>query len=92
MIELELYRNIRRLYNEGHSQRQISRILGCARKTIRKYCRGAVLHDARATKTQMELPLGQALEKGDQGPARGEQVPSQKAAPERQGHLAGAEG
>ncbi|MGD0623077.1 MAG: IS21 family transposase, partial [Thermacetogeniaceae bacterium] len=63
MIELELYRNIRRLHNEGHSQRQIARILGCCRKTIRKYCRGAVLHDARATKTQMELPLSQALEK-----------------------------
>ena len=63
MIELELYRNIRRLHNEGHSQRQIARILGCCRKTIRKYCRGAVLHDARATKAQMELPLSQAMEK-----------------------------
>jgi transposase len=63
MIDLELYRNIRRLHNEGHGQRQIARILGCARKTIRKYCQGAVLHDARATKSQLEIPLMQAMEK-----------------------------
>ena len=63
MIDLELYRNIRRLHNEGHGQRQIARILGSARKTIRKYCQGAVLHDARATKSQLEIPLMQAMEK-----------------------------
>jgi len=63
MIELDLYRKIRRLYNEGHSQRQIARILRCARKTVKKYCQGAVLHDARATKSQIETPLRQALEK-----------------------------
>ena len=63
MIELDLYRDIRRLYNEGHSQRQIARILGCCRKTIRKYCRGALPPDARASRPNMEAPLRRALEK-----------------------------
>lgn len=62
-IELDLYRSIRRLYNEGHSQRQIARILGCSRKTVKKYCQGAVPHDAKRTVPKVESPLCQTLEK-----------------------------
>lgn len=62
-IELELYRNIRRLYNEGRSQRQIARILGCSRKTVKKYCRGEVLHDTRGIVAREEPPLYVAMEK-----------------------------
>jgi transposase len=63
MIDLELYRKIRRLYNEGHSQRRIARILGCCRKTIRKYCQGAALPDARAERSLAGTSPQLALEK-----------------------------
>jgi len=62
-IELELYRSIRRLYNQGRSQRQIARILGCSRKTVKKYYQGEVLHDTKGIVPKIESPLRQALEK-----------------------------
>ena len=62
-IELDLYRNIRLLHNEGHSQRHIARILGCDRKTVKKYCQGEVLCDARSVWPKMESHLRQSLEK-----------------------------
>jgi len=62
-IELELYRSIRRLYNQGRSQRQIARILGCSRKTVKKYYQGEVLHDTKGIVPKVESPLRQALEK-----------------------------
>jgi transcriptional regulator with XRE-family HTH domain len=47
-IEWELYRKIRQLYLvEQLSQRSIARLLSVSRKTIRKYCNGAVLPDMR---------------------------------------------
>lgn len=62
-IELDLYRNIRRLYNEGHSQRHIARILGCSRRTVKKYCQGKVSYDAKRTRPEIESQLRQSLEK-----------------------------
>lgn len=62
-IELDLYRSIRRLYNEGRSQRQIASILRCSRKSVKKYCRGEVPHDAKGAGPKVESPLRQALEK-----------------------------
>jgi len=47
-IEWELYRKIRQLYLvEKLSQRAIAKLLSVSRKTIRKYCNGAVLPDMR---------------------------------------------
>jgi len=63
MIDLDLYKKIRRLYNEGHSRRQISRILGCARRTAGKYCQGAALPDTKAQRSETASPLQQAMEK-----------------------------
>lgn len=62
-IELDLYRRIRRLHNEGHSQRQIARILSCSRKTVKKYCQGEVPQDTKGAVPKVESPLRQALEK-----------------------------
>ena len=63
-IELGLYKRIRQLYNEGHSQRHIARILRCSRKIIKKYCQGEVLHDALGTApSKIDPPLHLALEK-----------------------------
>ena len=63
MIDLKLYRDIRRLYNEGHSRRQISRILGCTRRTAGKYCQGAALPDTKSNRSETTSPERQALEK-----------------------------
>ena len=58
VIELELYGRIRRLHNEGHSQRHIARILNCSRKIVKKYCQGEILHDAkRSPPSEFALPL-----------------------------------
>jgi transposase len=62
-IELELYRSIRRLYNEGLSQRKIAQILSCSRKTVTKYCQGEILYDAKSASPEVESPLRHALEK-----------------------------
>lgn len=62
-IELELYRSIRRLHNEGCSQRKIAKILSCSRKTVNKYCQGEIIHDAKNASPEVESPLRQALEK-----------------------------
>ncbi|KJS89141.1 IS21 family transposase [Desulfosporosinus sp. BICA1-9] len=60
-IELSLYKQIRRLYNEGHSQRHIARILNCSRKIVKKYCQGEILHDAKkSTPLKVTPPLPQA--------------------------------
>ena len=62
-IELELYRDIRRLFNEGRSQRQIARMLHCSRKTVKKYCQGAVNHDAQKHLPRAEMSLHEALKR-----------------------------
>ena len=47
-IEWDLYRKVRQLYLiEKLSQRSIAKILSMSRKTVRKYCEGAVLPDMR---------------------------------------------
>jgi transposase len=47
-IKWELYRKIRQLYLvDKMSQRAISRLLNVSRRTIRKYCEGAILPDMR---------------------------------------------
>lgn len=61
-IDLGLYRNIRRLYNDGHSQRRIARILHCSRKTVMKYCQGALAHDTKKTSVGAVASLRQTLE------------------------------
>lgn len=61
-IDLDLYRKIRRLYNEGRSQRQIARILRCSRKTVKKYGRGEIPHDAKRTGPKAESPLRRVLD------------------------------
>lgn len=66
-IELDQYKRIRRLYNEGHSQRHIARILRCSRKIVKKYCQGEIPHDAkRETPSKGDRSLGtprEAIEK-----------------------------
>jgi len=63
-IELGLYKRIRRLYNEGHSERHIARILRCSRKSVKKYCQGEIPHDALGSPpSKVDPPLRQALEK-----------------------------
>lgn len=62
-IDLELYRRIRLLYNEGHSRREIARMLRCSRKTVRKYCQGEISHDAKIIRSRLESSLRQPLEK-----------------------------
>jgi len=62
-IEWELYRKIRQLYLvEKLSQRSIARLLSVSRKTIRKYCNGAVLPDMR-NRPGREAHLKKAVEK-----------------------------
>ena len=42
MIDTDTYRMIRRLYTvEGLSQRQIAKLLGVSRPTVKKYCEGS---------------------------------------------------
>lgn len=44
MFKVEQYQHIRELYTaKGYSQRQIAKILGISRNTVRKYCQGACL-------------------------------------------------
>jgi len=60
-IEVGQYKEIRRLYNEGHSGRHIARILNCSRKIVKKYCQGELLHDAkRAALAKVDPLLNQA--------------------------------
>ena len=40
VVTVEMYQQIRQLYNEGYSQREIARKLHISRNTVRKYCYG----------------------------------------------------
>lgn len=40
IVEVDLYYQIRSLYNEGESIRSIARRLGVSRPTVKKYCEG----------------------------------------------------
>lgn len=62
-IDRELYQKIRKLHNDGCSGRRIARILGCSRRTVKKYCQGAVIYDAQSSPELGEPPLRQTLEK-----------------------------
>lgn len=42
-IDMEKYAQIRRLYEDGHSQREISRQVKNARKTVKRYCEGGAI-------------------------------------------------
>ncbi len=47
-IEVDLYEKIRYLYvHEKKSQREIARLLGVSRTTVRKYCDGSILPNTR---------------------------------------------
>ena len=41
IIEVDIYSQIRTLYEEGESQRSIAKRLGIARQTVKKYCDGS---------------------------------------------------
>jgi len=43
IVEVDLYYQIRSLYNEGESIRSIARRLGVSRPTVKKYCEGNTL-------------------------------------------------
>lgn len=47
IVEMDLYYQIRALYNEGNSIRSISKRLGIARQTVKKYCEGNTHPDVR---------------------------------------------
>ncbi len=47
IIEVDLYSQIRTLYEEGKSQRSIAKRLGIARQTVKKYCDGSTHPEAR---------------------------------------------
>lgn len=40
MIGMNLYKDIRKLYTQNISKREIARKLGVSRNTVRKYCEG----------------------------------------------------
>jgi len=61
-IEWDLYRKIRQLYLVDRlSQRAIAETLHVSRRTIRKYCEGAVLPDTRSV-ADREAPLRKTVE------------------------------
>jgi len=61
-IDWDLYRKIRQLYLvDKLSQRAIAQLLHVSRKTIRKYCAGAILPDMRK-QPRREAPLRNAVE------------------------------
>ena len=47
IIEVDLYYQIRTLYNEGESMRSIAKRLGISRQTVKKYCEGNTHPDVR---------------------------------------------
>ena len=47
IVEMDLYAQIRTLYNEGFSQRNIAHRLGISRQTVKKYCEGNTHPDER---------------------------------------------
>lgn len=47
IIEVDIYSQIRRLYEEGESQRSIAKRLGIARQTVKKYCEGSTHPEVR---------------------------------------------
>lgn len=47
IIEVDIYSQIRILYEEGESQRSIAKRLGIARQTVNKYCQGSTHPEVR---------------------------------------------
>ena len=47
IVEVDLYYQIRTLYNEGESIRSIAKRLGISRQTVKKYCEGNTHPDVR---------------------------------------------
>lgn len=62
-IEWDLYQKIRRLYLVDQlSQREIARLLHVSRKTIKKYCTGEILPNARRCVDKLASPQRKAVE------------------------------
>lgn len=53
IIEVDLYSQIRLLYEEGESQRSIAKRLGIARQTVKKYCKGSTHPEVRKSYTRL---------------------------------------
>ena len=63
MIDTDTYRMIRRLYTvEGLSQRQIAKLLGVSRPTVKKYCEGSHMPGERKEYQISKDPLRLTLE------------------------------
>lgn len=61
--EWDLYQKIRRLYLVDQlSQRNIARLLHVSRKTVKKYCAGEILPDARRCVDKLASPQRKAVE------------------------------
>lgn len=52
-IEMDIYSQIRHLYEEGESQRSIARRLGISRQTVKKYCEGNTHPEVRKSYTRL---------------------------------------
>ena len=53
IIEVDIYSQIRLLYEEGESQRSIAKRLGIARQTVKKYCEGSTHPEVRKSYTRL---------------------------------------
>lgn len=53
IIEVDMYSQIRTLYEEGESQRSIAKRMGISRQTVKKYCEGNTHPEVRKSYTRV---------------------------------------
>ncbi len=56
-IDIQVYEKIRKLSNEGHSNRKIAEMLGCSRNTVKKYCKGSSFPERKPEIQRRVAPL-----------------------------------